>query len=319
MAAVDDSTSCPVCFEDYKEVGNGIPRILPCSHTLCTKCIEDMLKGKTADRSRSMLECPECRTKHPAPSEFRSFPQNKYIVSQMRRSEDLEFESCKKHKREVSLFCKENDCKTPICSRCLTTDHKGHKFHDLQEVNNESYEEFRGNCRNLDKHLQSSLELLMIAKEEVNKKTEICVEKIKHEKEECMAMFDELIEEAVRKKNEMNTKLERDIRVTADNIEKLSNIEEKTRSNRHSEIMSNSSAVEILADKLTQNPPLSREDVIFPTYVKNSTKGNMCGKLTNFKFKANHLQLKGKSDPAYSVEAKHVNNCLQNGHVELEF
>ena len=31
----DDITNCPVCFEEYTEEGDHVPRILPCYHTIC--------------------------------------------------------------------------------------------------------------------------------------------------------------------------------------------------------------------------------------------------------------------------------------------
>ena len=32
---VDDSTNCPICFEPHEEAGDHLPRLLPCTHTLC--------------------------------------------------------------------------------------------------------------------------------------------------------------------------------------------------------------------------------------------------------------------------------------------
>ena len=64
----DDLTNCPVCLDEYTETGDHIPRILPCFHTLCEKCLEQLV---LADR----LDCPECRLKHPAPKGKTSFPK----------------------------------------------------------------------------------------------------------------------------------------------------------------------------------------------------------------------------------------------------
>ena len=70
--------SCQVCFEEFTEDGAHVPRLLPCTHTLCHSCIGRMIQDRK-------LECPECRVKHEAKNEEKSFPQNKYILSQLKR------------------------------------------------------------------------------------------------------------------------------------------------------------------------------------------------------------------------------------------
>ena len=74
----DDLTKCPVCFDEYTETGDPIPKILPSSHSLCEKCLEVLIRNKKID-------CPECRVNHEAVSGTRSFPQNKYIVTHLHR------------------------------------------------------------------------------------------------------------------------------------------------------------------------------------------------------------------------------------------
>ena len=70
--------SCQVCFEDFEPDGAHVPRLLPCTHTLCLTCIGQLIK-------RDMIECPECREKHEAKKDEKSFPQNKYTLVQMKR------------------------------------------------------------------------------------------------------------------------------------------------------------------------------------------------------------------------------------------
>ena len=55
----DDLTNCSVCFELYAENGDHVPRILPCFHTFCEKCIQQLFRGR-------LLTCPECRITHSA-------------------------------------------------------------------------------------------------------------------------------------------------------------------------------------------------------------------------------------------------------------
>ena len=87
-AEIDDSSFCPVCFDVYEEYGHLIPRILPCSHTLCHKCVEELLNNYT-------LVCPQDRQVHPAFQGAKSFPQNKYILKYLQKDTkgiDTQFE-----------------------------------------------------------------------------------------------------------------------------------------------------------------------------------------------------------------------------------
>ncbi|XP_047474383.1 uncharacterized protein LOC125028867 isoform X2 [Penaeus chinensis] len=49
---------CRICIEDYDAVTRR-PRFLPCGHTFCTECIDDML-------AECVLTCPNCRAEHKA-------------------------------------------------------------------------------------------------------------------------------------------------------------------------------------------------------------------------------------------------------------
>ena len=45
-------TECPLCLDDFLE-----PRQLPCTHTYCTSCLEDLIRTC----SSGGFYCPECR------------------------------------------------------------------------------------------------------------------------------------------------------------------------------------------------------------------------------------------------------------------
>jgi hypothetical protein len=48
-----EQVTCPICLEHYSD-----PRVLPCLHTYCRHCLEDLLaKGKR----KASVVCPECR------------------------------------------------------------------------------------------------------------------------------------------------------------------------------------------------------------------------------------------------------------------
>ena len=72
---MEDIASCPVCFEPYEENGDHVPRIFPCSHSLCQDCISIYIKNEK-------ITCPECRNSWDARDGVKSFPLNRYILNQ---------------------------------------------------------------------------------------------------------------------------------------------------------------------------------------------------------------------------------------------
>ena len=134
MAEEDDCTTCYVCLEDFEESGHHIPRILPCHHSVCEKCLGQLPEG-------NHLNCPECRAKHHFGGNVRNFPQNKYILAYVRRMTLLKtrqgamkFEICREHVRDLSLYCREQHCGKVICQLCLLKEHRMHDVVDIEEV-----------------------------------------------------------------------------------------------------------------------------------------------------------------------------------------
>ncbi len=65
---------CTVCLEEFEEEGDRVPKLLPCSHTLCLGCLEQLERG-------SRVVCPECRAQHRAPPQGpQGFPTNRYCA-----------------------------------------------------------------------------------------------------------------------------------------------------------------------------------------------------------------------------------------------
>ena len=90
----DDMISCHICFHNYELLGDKLPRIFPCSHTACHKCIESLI------RDRRELICPKCRETHRVRSlsGARSFPENPYVVKMV---EDLRKRRKEEEKRQA--------------------------------------------------------------------------------------------------------------------------------------------------------------------------------------------------------------------------
>ena len=56
MAGKEADLNCIVCRELFTE-----PKVLPCCHTFCKKCLEGILE-KAEEKEK--LVCPQCRAEH---------------------------------------------------------------------------------------------------------------------------------------------------------------------------------------------------------------------------------------------------------------
>ena len=105
----DEMTNCSICFEEYQDTGPYVPRMLPCLHSICEKCVLYLLGGN------KRIVCPECRVEHTAPNNAKTFQQNKYILGHIKKlktkpplKEDLGQETCSKHGKAVFFIARTN-------------------------------------------------------------------------------------------------------------------------------------------------------------------------------------------------------------------
>ena len=210
--AGDDLTNCPVCFEEYTETGDHIPRLLPCSHSLCEKCLKILIRN-------NKMDCPECRVKHEATSGTRSFPQNKYIVTHLLKRQSIEenekrdkiyfvkgrFEYCPEHGREKSFFCKETGCQKSVCPICFARHHKNHQYIDL-EVQKKKCEPLLAKIKELNGNLQEKRSRLVLIKEESEKEKVACGKAIELGKEKVMKKISSKFESMLKEVDNMTIK-----------------------------------------------------------------------------------------------------------------
>ena len=250
MAAdnLEQTLACQVCYEIYEKEGDCVPRLLPCSHTFCERCLGELI-GKSL--TQYVLDCPECRMKHRVVYGVKSFPQKKYILANLDRktvilaADELDEKSkCKEHGKKLIFCCKEEKCCNEICPSCLVKDHIGHNVVEL-EVNEETplatkIEEIRRNV--MKKKL-----VLKKAKEEVQMKTDFTLKKLKKKQEETTKMFEEMIRIAEERQKDTDQIVDDDIAVvdealtlldgisedecTKENLDVLSNMEENVQQN----------------------------------------------------------------------------------------
>lgn len=132
MDLLEEDLTCPICcclFED--------PRVLPCSHSFCRKCLEGILEDNRSPVWRTPFKCPTCR-KETAHNGISSLQVNYSLRSIVEKYNKIRASpricQCREHSGQpLNIFCA-TDMKL-ICGFCATTgEHKGHKFCALGEA-----------------------------------------------------------------------------------------------------------------------------------------------------------------------------------------
>ena len=137
LSIEDDAFSCYTCGCDYETSGDIVPRIFPCTHSMCERCIEQAIQ-------EDELYCAKCGKNHEAVNGVKSFPENNYIISilkMLKQDEEEEFDLCDDHKRELSLYCKQNGCGGTLCQVCFIEKHNGHDIVDIIKEHQENIED----------------------------------------------------------------------------------------------------------------------------------------------------------------------------------
>ena len=113
---------CPVCLDNFNLVEN-LPRMLKqCGHTVCTKCIQNLLRN-------SDFRCPLDKKRLPGREKnIDAFPIN-FTVRQL-VEETSPWETCKAHGNKMEFICETDKLK--ICAHCALFD--GHKDHKLKHM-----------------------------------------------------------------------------------------------------------------------------------------------------------------------------------------
>ena len=215
LDSLENFLSCQVCFYEFREDGEHIPRLLPCTHTLCESCIGQLIRN-------DKLECPECRKMHEAEG-IKSFPQNKYLLSQVKRKSPeyvitRAVELCEEHQFELILFCLEGPCQRAICISCLN---EKHRRHDVTGIECGQREVLAKNASMIERNLRNKLAVLSAAKSDVKVKAEACKLDLKKRKEEIDKHFEKMAKEIDLKENEMKKSIDTQKEALNDNIQFL--------------------------------------------------------------------------------------------------
>ncbi|XP_060761831.1 tripartite motif-containing protein 59 [Neoarius graeffei] len=135
MENLEEDLTCSICYSLFND-----PRVLPCSHTFCKACLDNVLQISTNFSIwrplRLPLKCPNCRsTVELPPNGVEALPINvclRAIIEKYQRDNEPQAPSCSEHHRQpLNVYCVQ-DCKL-VCGLCLTIgQHQGHTIDDLQ-------------------------------------------------------------------------------------------------------------------------------------------------------------------------------------------
>ncbi|XP_071377197.1 tripartite motif-containing 13 isoform X2 [Centroberyx affinis] len=198
MELLEEDLTCPICcclFDD--------PRVLPCSHSFCKKCLEGILEGNRGPAWRPPFKCPTCRkeTPHNGANSLQINYSLRGIVEKYNKIRVLPRMSlCKQHSGQpLNIFCA-TDLKL-ICGFCATTgDHKGHKFcalEDAYEQEKAAFEELLEGVESWQSaDILSCLETLEASKKKA-------LQSVSKDAEKVTDYFNKLIGAIEHKKNEI--------------------------------------------------------------------------------------------------------------------
>ena len=153
-----DFVTCDICFEPYE---GREPRILPCVHSFCSPCIQEIL---TTTRKRSIkrtddIRCPVCKKPATIPDGKVSrlpayFPSHK-IQDILKQIKEKHFvcKICvsKTRKANVTRYCFQ--CAITACKDCKTKHDRRHKNHAQIQVSASTIAFLV--CPDHDKHVEA--------------------------------------------------------------------------------------------------------------------------------------------------------------------
>ena len=207
-------------FDHY----NYIPRLLPCSHTICVKCVTKVLG------SRNFLICPQCRKKHAAYSGVNAFPCNKYILRHLQpRNKSFTFGACQQHGGELNMFCKGEGCSKDICRLCLLENHFG-DGHDVVDIVQEENNKAKTKLHRVSEYITKCSNTLAETKDKLMSEGKQSLMKLEEHKEHYIKMLNTKIDTVKNRMEYEEKEIKKQLQVISDEFIKLSDIRCKVES-----------------------------------------------------------------------------------------
>ena len=306
MGGTEDLASCSVCSRGFRAKGDRVPRLLPCSHTVCERCLRGKLLKKYT------LDCPQCGEVHTARNGMESFPSNRYILMYIRSKLEKQESrrSCVEHGREKNLFC--NNCKVPICVLCLKDEHKGHDFGDIQEAKKQRHQILLSDVETLKTKLARNKRMLLTVQEKERGSFQTCMEQIKANKMQLMKLiqvrYEEMVTDVHGKTIQFDTRINNALTEINENLRALNDMEENTDDSvSHADIADCMETLRrIKRQEINSQPNVNKYSLV--TFIENQTPSrfvkSLCGTL-KYEEKSVYLanvDSSGEEDAAALVE-----------------
>ena len=124
-------SECPVCSFEYTSEGDITPKSLTCGHTICLKCLSDIIDNNYG------AKCPLDRKplQYTKPNDFAT---NILVIQLLEERRKAKTELCSTH-QEPNVFLRVED-KTKICGHCFYLDHGAHDIRHIEELKNQANE-----------------------------------------------------------------------------------------------------------------------------------------------------------------------------------
>ncbi|XP_004633156.1 E3 ubiquitin-protein ligase TRIM13 [Octodon degus] len=134
MELLEEDLTCPICCSLFDD-----PRVLPCSHNFCKKCLEGLLEGNVRNSlwRPSPFKCPTCR-KETSATGVNSLQVNYSLKGIVEKYNKIKISPkmpvCKVHLGQpLNIFCL-TDMQL-ICGICATRgDHTKHVFCSIEDA-----------------------------------------------------------------------------------------------------------------------------------------------------------------------------------------
>ena len=212
----------------------------------------------------------------------------------------------------MTLFCKETQCQTLICSACMTKNHKKHDVVDVDENRNEE----------LLTSLTSAIESLSFEKDQITtvlKKNEKCVRKLKQEKKSILKLvrdkYDSVIQEAENQMEKHKSKMTS----LEENLVLLNNIMQYT--SRETPSLRQAKNCQETMDSVAEHNDQAPLELCYMEYTENRDKEGLvqglCGELS----RRNHnikLPVKQDMSGSFIKQSQEIGTYLVKPFQQIE-
>ena len=231
-------THCCVCSFRYTLEGEHVPKILNCTCSLCSMCIDRKLKKSQPN----YFDCPQCGAYTACPGGSDSFNDNTYIriylkslekeVLQLQQQQPTQIAKpyCIPHEREISLYCE--NCQDFLCIVCSRNQHQQCDIFGLYEEKlTENLEE---KIKGMKKILVERKELLTKEKDYNVRRSDRCIEDIIFDRDriiqEIVSNSQNMVDIVLKLQTRVDTNIKTCIMETEGCIEKIEDLERNVNS-----------------------------------------------------------------------------------------